>query len=236
MAGVSPGVIRNNEVVLLAVLLERGPIKDDTGHATSELFDLFALNGGTIKTLSGLLGLIKRFDGYIHKTVKGKRTFMVELSGVPAEYEDDVLAKVPELIWEKPVADPQPAPTPAPVVVPVALETPSAIQVADALLERVVAILQEPPVQGADPQKLREAWDQLEAARNSYKRLREDFDRQTQALGVANQERDRLRAENRQLSANLEKMKRDNNGAVRAEVEKQVGRLMGAPKSSKSEG
>ena len=97
-----------NRAIVLAILLEKGPIKSRDGKAGIKLFEWFRWNGGTIASSGGWSVMLKELtsDNIIKRNVNRnkKGTVRIELLNVPEKFAAQVMEILPTLVWKAPIS------------------------------------------------------------------------------------------------------------------------------------
>jgi len=97
-----------NRAIVLAILLEKGPIKSRDGKAGIKLFEWFRWNGGTIASSGGWSVMLKELtsNNIIKRNVNRnkKGTVRIELLNVPEKFAAQVMEILPTLVWKAPIS------------------------------------------------------------------------------------------------------------------------------------
>lgn len=224
-------------IAALGALWYSGPVEDRSGRATAKLGELAAALDPEAPLLTRSILDAPSVRLLWEAEVRGKRTYRIELVGLPERWLDPILAydraeeKAPAQVGSVEVPEPCPAPVSAgPGPLPEGL----ADAVADVILARVVEALSRPP---GSPQAAREverlrqdldgALERLATATGYVDRLRRDLGATGDQVRALMDERDGLLRRLRAAEANVKAATSPSaQAAIDHEVRRQVDRVM----------
>ena len=170
MPNISRAAKRQNIVLVIATLLEHGPIVSDKGEAFHDLYLLCKKAGVLWEYATALRTLVNQellSQGIAQVTERvGARGYTrIELLAIPSGYEDEVQ----EFLNKRetvpvPIPLPEPERTPEPMPIAAVYDGPTADEVANSILNRVMEIHNRPAQYEIKEQRLREALEQRDAS------------------------------------------------------------------------
>ena len=207
-----------NESLVFAVLLNKS-IENKSGRATGELFRILQLNGCTWKVPNSLTRFMQDNAICFVRDMTGRRTYKIELVSVPTQYSDLALELSEKIVWKAIDTGVSAQSVGEEVVVAAAAttittDTPSADEIAHAILDRVFAkyleVDETPSLKLEKENKelrhqLGQAWDQREAAVSKAEEREEQLSKAVKLMKEYDTRIRTLNAELEQVRANLAK-------------------------------
>ena len=232
MPNISRAAKRQNIVLVIATLLEHGPIVSDKGEAFHDLYLLCKKAGVLWEYATALRTLVNKellSQGIAQVTERvGARGYTrIELLAIPSEYEDEVQ----EFLNKRetvpvPLPLPEPERTPEPMPIAAVYDGPTADEVANSILNRVMEIHNRPAQYEIKEQRLREALEQRDASVRRASDYRDDLEVASKRIEAQQVRLNSLQAELRRVEENLKAALSASRFAVDEQVQREVKKLM----------